>query len=113
MTTSSLSVNDQLKLSRLDAEILLRGQLLDAELQLDCKRSSSHVCMTKKRRKKLESKVQALRRKLALQGLSLVEQVTMSVATTTVDDDEPDRENPSEGSRISREEKDMLLASIG
>jgi hypothetical protein len=33
----------------------------------------------------------------------------MSVATTTVDDDEPDRENPSEGSRISQEEQDMLL----
>jgi DNA gyrase/topoisomerase IV subunit A len=58
--TSSLSVNDQLKLSRLVAEIRLRVQLLDVELQLDRKRSSSHVYMTKKRRKKLESKVQAL-----------------------------------------------------
>jgi predicted phosphodiesterase len=102
---SPLSWNDQLKLGRLDSEIRLRGQLLNAELQLDRRRSSGNIYMTKKRRKKLESAVQAFRRKLALRGPSLLDQ--LSVAATVDDNDESGNDDTS---RMPREDQDMLLA---
>ncbi|KAG7344488.1 calcineurin-like phosphoesterase [Nitzschia inconspicua] len=101
----NVPVKEQIKLGRLDAEIRLRGQLLDAEMQLDRKRSGKY--MTKKRRKKLESTVQALRRKLALRGPSLLEQLT---ATSAADDTLSESSDSSDLTRISREEQDELLA---
>ena len=74
-SSSPLSLNEQIKIGKLDVEIKLRGQLLEAEIQLDTKRNKK--IMTKKRRKKLESRVQAIRKKLALRGPSLLDQLLM------------------------------------
>jgi hypothetical protein len=97
-----LSLNEQIKMGSLDTEIKLRGQLLDAEMQLDTKRRSK--VMTKKRRKKMEARVQALRRKLALRGPSLLDQLTANAGMDTNAGGENDL------SHISREEQDILLA---
>lgn len=108
-TQSPLSLNDEIKLGRLDAEIKLRGQLLEAELQLD-KRGKA---MTNKRRKKIQSRIQALRKKLALRGPSLLDRLTSLHTENDDDDDEP---NPNhtidddEMGDMSREQQDILLS---
>jgi Calcineurin-like phosphoesterase len=98
---------DQIKMGKLDTEIRLRGQLLDAEIQLDRKRSGKY--MTKKRRKKMESRVQALRRKLALRGPSLLDQLTGASKLASDNTGNDDSDDTSELNGISREEQNLLL----
>jgi hypothetical protein len=83
--TSSLSLGEQVQLGKLDDEIRLRAQLLDAEIQLDKKKT-----MTNKRRKKLQAKINLLRTKLALRGRSLLDQLT-SIDTSAASVDGIDR----------------------
>jgi hypothetical protein len=99
-TTEALSLQDEFKLGRLDSEIKIRGQLIDAEVQLGDKKKRKRV--TNKRRKKLESKIQALRRKLALRGPSLLDQLTSDI--------DSDGENESGEASLAREQQDLLLA---
>ena len=93
-----LSLEDEFKLGRLDTEIKLRGQLIDAEVRLGDKKKRKKL--TNKRRKKLESKIESLRRKLALRGPSLLDQLTQESS---------DGEDSGDGS-LAREQQELLLA---
>ena len=66
-----LSLEQQVNLGRLDDEIRLRGQILDCEIQMHKKKT-----MTKKRRKKLQTKIDRIRKQLSLRGPSLLEEIT-------------------------------------
>ena len=87
-TAASPKNNKQME-RQLEHEIKLRGQLLDLEIQLGRKKKT----MTNKRRQKLNTKINLLRQKLALQGPSLLDQITsinnssgnQSTKTTTID----------------------------
>ena len=94
---TQLTVEEKLKLDQLDIEIKLRGQLLDAEIQLGDRRKRK----TNNKRKKLDSRVQSLRRKLALRGPSMLDQLTKST-------DDNNGESYVEG--IPRDQQDILLA---
>jgi Icc-related predicted phosphoesterase len=99
-STTTLTLEDEFKLGRLDTEIKLRGQLIDAEVRLGDKKKRKKL--TNKRRKKLESRIESLRRKLALRGPSLLDQLTQQSS----DDGKSDS---SDGS-LAREQQDLLLA---
>ena len=99
-SSAVLSMEDEFKLGRLDTEIKLRGQLIDAEVQLGDKKKRKR--MTNKRRKKLESKIESLKRKLALRGPSLLDQLTQGTESGEDDD--------SEDGSLAREQQDLLLA---
>ncbi|OEU18260.1 hypothetical protein FRACYDRAFT_236534 [Fragilariopsis cylindrus CCMP1102] len=99
-----LTVEEKLKLESLDIEIKLRGQLLDAEIQLGDRRKRK----TNNKRKKLDSRVQSLRRKLALRGPSMLDQLT-----TPNSDNDNDNNNNGENSYVEgipRDQQDILLA---
>ena len=98
-TPPALSAKDEFKLGRLDSEIKIRGQLIDAEVQLGDKKKRKRL--TNKRRKKLESKIQALRRKLSDRGPSLLDQLTSDLKND---------ENESGEASLAREQQDLLLA---
>ncbi|VEU37784.1 unnamed protein product [Pseudo-nitzschia multistriata] len=103
-TSEALSLEEEFKLSRLDTEIKLRGQLIDAEVQLgDRKRKGKNI--TNKRRKKLEARVKSLKRKLALRGPSLLDQLTRA-ASEEVGSEESDEQDAN---RLLREQQDLLL----
>lgn len=101
-TSTTISLEDEFKLGRLDTEIKLRGQLIDAEIRLGDKKKRRKL--TNKRRKKLESKIESLRRKLALRGPSLLDQLTQQSS-----DGSENEEESSDGS-LAREQQDLLLA---
>mmetsp|Transcript_26850 Transcript_26850/g.57928 ORF Transcript_26850/g.57928 Transcript_26850/m.57928 type:complete len:1005 (+) Transcript_26850:131-3145(+) len=97
-----LSVNEEFKLGRLDTEIKLRGQLINAEVQLgDRKKKGKKI--TNKRRKKLEARVKDLKRKLAMRGPSLLDQLTRSSEAGGSEDDE------NGSGDLAREQQDLLL----
>jgi len=105
-TTTTLSIEDEFKIDRLDTEIKLRGQLMDAEVQLgDRKKKGKGKKLTNKRRKKLEARVKDLKRKLALRGPSLLDQLTKSVETES----EGSQDLDLDANRIAREQQDLLL----
>ncbi len=97
-SSTVLSLEDEFKLGRLDTEIKLRGQLIDAEVRLGDKKTRKKL--TNKRRKKLESKIESLRRKLALRGPSLLDELTQ----------ESSDNNQSNGGGLAREQQELLLA---
>ena len=69
--TSNLSLEDKVTLGKLDDEIRIRSQLLDAEIQLGKGKKA-----TNKKRKKLQSKIDKLREQLRLRGPSVLDSVT-------------------------------------
>jgi hypothetical protein len=91
-TLSQSLLDDEIKLGKLESEIKLKGQLLEAEIQLDKKGKS----MTNKRRKKIQARILSLRKKLAMRGPSLLDRIT---SQDGVDEAE-----------MSREQQDLILA---
>ena len=97
-TPAVLSLEDEFKLGRIDTEIKLRGQLIDAQVRLGDKKKRKKL--TNKRRKKLESKIESLKRKLAIRGPSLLDQLTQG--------SDSDSDDSGDGS-LAREQQDLLL----
>jgi predicted phosphodiesterase len=89
-----LSLGKQITLGKLDDEIRLRGQLLDAEIQLGKKKKA-----TNKKRKKLQSRIERLREQLALRGPSLMDRLT-SIDSSLVE----------KGMSFEPDEQDLLLS---
>lgn len=99
LASSSLSLGEQIKLGQLDAEIKLRGQLLDLEIQLGKKPK-----MTNKRRKKLGAKINKLKENLALRGPSLLDQIT------SIDDSRLKTNGENGNLGIDHRQQDLLLS---
>ena len=92
------SLEEQIQLGKLDMEITLRAQILDAQIQLDQKRSKSKL--TNKKRKKIQTRLNGLKSKLALKGPSLLDQVTSLDGSTT---------GKSSSPVMNSREQDLLL----
>jgi predicted phosphodiesterase len=92
-----LSLEQQVKLGKLDEEIRLRGQILDAEIQMHKKKT-----MTKKRRKKLQDRIDKVRQKLALKGPSLLEEITSIETSSSSSSDKDDLDPLQKGLLLSR-----------
>jgi hypothetical protein len=87
---------EDIELGKMDIEIKLGGQLLEAESLLRSKKG-----ITNKRRKKLEKRVQTLREKLSSRGgPSVLNRVTSILGGR----------NPGGGDEMAREQQDALLS---
>jgi len=73
---ASISIEQLLLMRQLEEQINLRGQLHDAQAQIDKRRNG----ITNKRRKKLKTKISAIRSKLTMMGPSLLDQLTSTNA---------------------------------
>jgi Icc-related predicted phosphoesterase len=84
---------EDIELGKMDTEIKLGGQLLEAESMLRTKKG-----ITNKRKKKLEKRVQTIREKLSSRGPSVLNRVTSILGGRNPGDD------------MAREQQDALLS---